>query len=315
MDIASDKTPPDPRLTMGDLQQPPLDPFRVHDQMQTPEIEARQSDQLPPELEDSADQECDANGNGMLRDKFPGSATTPEEDPGSEAESSVDQNEQLVVKLKYSTKTKTTNTSSSPDHQRSANGTSVSQKLGTISKTISDCLKLCPEWGTISNPSSGSPIVKQESGHHRYTASPDSKTTDPQIKIEKDDDQALVPTPLSKPMEESGQVKVIKDELEHDARQQIHDPHQGFAQNDMDVDAHPANGTMHVPANDNTFNKSLDIADTQAAAPEPTAVDERSADDVDGEYQQSESASPEAARGENTVFNNDENTSNGTDSQ
>ncbi|CAN9266474.1 unnamed protein product [Alternaria alternata] len=267
MDIASDKTPPDPRLTMGDLQQPPLDPFRVHDQMQTPEIEARQSDQLTPELEDSADQECDANGNGMLRDKFPGSATTPEEDPGSEAESSVDQNEQLVVKLKYSTKTKTTNTSSSPDHQRSANGTSVSQKLGTISKTISDCLKLCPEWGTISNPSSGSPIVKQESGHHRYTASPDSKTTNPQIKIEKDDDQALVPTPLSKPMEESGQVKVIKDELEHDARQQIHDPHQGFAQNDMDVDAHPANGTMHVPANDNTFNKSLDIADSQEWSP------------------------------------------------
>ncbi|RYN31209.1 hypothetical protein AA0114_g12202 [Alternaria tenuissima] len=308
MDIASDKTPPDPRLTMGDLQQPPLDPFRVHDQMQTPEIEARQSDQLTPELEDSADQECDANGNGMLRDKFPGSATTPEEDPGSEAESSVDQNEQLVVKLKYNTKTKTTNTSSSSDHQRSANGISVSLKRGATS-------------GTNSSPSSGSPIVKQESGHDQYTVSPNSKTTDPQIKIEKDGEQALVPSPISKPIEESSQAEVIKDELDHDARQQIDQSHRGLAQDEMNVDVHPGNGTMYVPANDNTFNKSLDITDTRVAVPAPrklqesVAVNKRGADDVDCDYQQSEIAPPEAARGENNVLNDDDYLSDVIDSQ
>lgn len=178
MDIASDKTPPDPRLTMDDLQQPPLDPFLAHDQIQTPKIEAHQSNQLTPELEDSADQECDANGNGMLRDKFSGSATTPVEDPDSEAESSIDQNEQLVVKLKYNTKTKTTNTSSPPDHQRSTNATSLAPKLSISPANVNFvALKLSIKPRSISIPRNGSSVVKQENEHHRYTVSPTSKTS------------------------------------------------------------------------------------------------------------------------------------------
>ncbi|RYN36802.1 hypothetical protein AA0112_g4410 [Alternaria arborescens] len=308
MDIASDKTPPDPRHAIGNPQHSPLGPVQVHDQMQKPENAAHQNDQLTQCLEDSADQECDTNENGMMRDKFSGAATIPEKDSGSGEESSVGQKKQLVVKLKYNTETKITNTSSSPDHQRSANSTSISLKLSTASRTIS-------------SPSSGSPIVKQEGEHDRYTVSPNSKTTDPQIEIEKDDDQALVPTPLSKPMEESGQVKVIKDELEHDARQQIDQSHRGLAQDEMYVDAHPGDGTMHVPANDNTFNKSSDITDTQVAVPEPSklqvpmAVNKRGADDVDCDYQQSETASPEAARGEKNVFNDDYYISDEIDSQ
>ena len=302
MDIASDKTPPDPRHAIGNPQHSPLGPVQVHDQMQKPENAAHQNDQLTQCLEDSADQECDTNENGMVRDKFSGAATTPEKDSGSGEESSVGQKKQLVVKLKYNTKTKITNTSSSPDHQRSANSTSISLKLSTASRTIS-------------SPSSGSPIVKQEGEHDRYTVSPNSKTTDPQIKIERGDGQALVPSPLGKPIEESSQVEVIKEKLDHDARQQIDQSHRGLAQDEMDVDAQPRNGTMHVPANDNTFNKSLDMADTQAAAPETTAVDECSTDHVDDDYQESESVLPEATRGENTVFNDDENNSGGTDSQ
>ncbi|CAN9190129.1 unnamed protein product [Alternaria alternata] len=308
MDIASDKTPPDPRHAIGNPQHSPLGPVQVHDQMQKPENAAHQNDQLTQCLEDSADQECDTNENGMLRDKFSGAATTPEKDSGSGEESSVGQKKQLVVKLKYNTETKITNTSSSPDHQRSANSTSISLKLGTASRTIS-------------SPSSGSPIVKQEGEHDRYTVSPNSKTTDPQIKIERGDEQALVPSPLSKPIEESSQVEVIKDKLDHDARQQIDQSHRGLAQDEMDVDAHPGDGTMHVPANDNTFNKSSDITDTQVAVPEPSklqepmAVNKRGADDVDCDYQQSETASPEAARSERNVFNDDYYISDEIDSQ
>jgi hypothetical protein len=308
MDIASDKTPPDPRHAIGDLQHSPLDAVQVHDQMQKPKIEAHQNDRLTQDLEDSANPECDTDGNGMLGGKLSGNTATSEKDSGSGEESSIGQKEQLVVKLKYNTKTKTTNTSSSSDHQRSANGSSVSLKRGTTSETIP-------------SPSSGSHIVKQESGHDQYTVSPNSKTTDPQIKIEKDDEQVLVPSPISKPIEESSQAEVIKDELDHDARQQIDQSHRGLAQDEMNVDAHPGNGTMYVRANDNTFNKSLGVTDTQVAVPEPRklqepmAVDECGADDVDGGYQQSESASPEAARGENNMFNDNDYISDEIDSQ
>jgi hypothetical protein len=249
--------------------------------------EAQQKATPGQKPKNSTDQKPDADENEIQKDRKADVAANDDENRSSEEESSTGEKEQLMIKMKYKSKTIT---ASPPDHPSLADTLPSGPNLGAT-------------LGGTSNPSNGSTVVKQKPEDYGHVSFSDSNAIDPQIKIEKNsNDQALAMKPLDELEEETCHVKTIEDVPEYDTHQQIDRLSQGLIGDDMDVDA------MYALVNDEVFNEPSDTADAQAAAPEtektqkPGLVEKRRVNDIDVDYQRSKSASPETARSANAAF-------------
>ncbi|KAI4713578.1 hypothetical protein J4E89_001025 [Alternaria sp. Ai002NY15] len=265
MDAASNHaTSPDPHPTAGSPRRKIPTPVQEQDQRKSPETKSRQgpgngADQLPKG--DSVP--ITVNGNEIL---------TSEEEPNPSAKP------QFMVKLKYGTKIPVT---SSQGHRNISNASSTSPDLRATSDRSA-------------KPSIETAIVKQEVEDHAATAPRSQNSTSPQVKIEKQgDDQDSALKPLNEPTGSSGQVIVVKNELEHDTHENVDDRSQDLIRDAVSIDGELGDESIQVSIEHDTSGKSSDAVGVQAATSEPenlkgtAAVEVQGVDDVNGSYQQS----------------------------
>jgi hypothetical protein len=210
--------------------------------------------------------------------------------------SSIVGKEQLIVKLKYRTNVSAT----SPQGQRNSASSSPTGTKRTVKSS-----RIFPNKVSV---------VKQNAEDLQDTSSNNSKSPGPQTKIEKNgDDSTLALEPLNEHKEGWGPVTGIKYESEHDVHHQEDHPSQDLTRDEMNIDVHRDDDATNPSANDNLPNKHSDAFGIRAAVSElgkmqqTAAVEERGADDVNGDYQQTVFHSPQTAHGENTSFNDDDN--------
>jgi hypothetical protein len=281
MDAVSDQPPPDFQRAVGDLERRPSNPAQVHDEARELETEARQKDLLIHEPDNSATQKHSEQEDENPKSKHTDVAANNNNEKSSPGEEfSAGQKEQLMVKLKYKTKTTVTPPS---DEQASANASSPrSSPVGTT--------------GLVSNLSPRNVVIKQETEDHRVIPTQNSKTFDPQIKVEKNsDEEASAPKPLNEPEEELGLVKIAEDEYDHDMHQEGVPFSQQLVNDEMDVGAHQGEDAEHVS----------DSHDIPHQPSEAMAQDESRSDDIGGDFTQSEDVLPETARGDDTALDDD----------
>jgi hypothetical protein len=252
-------------------------PAQAQSQMKSPESEVRQDDHS---------MEGSENGETQIpKGHFLSIAVNNEESriPGSEP--STGEKERLMVKLKYKTNISAT---SPPSHRTSNNASSTSSSSGATSEGVP-------------KPSIETPLVKQEVEDRGDTAWKKSNSIYPQIKIEKNsDDQSPALKPLNESAENSGQVSMIKDEVEPDAHQV----------GEMNIDVPLGGDATRIPTGEDGNITSSNVVGIEAAASGPensqddvtTAV--RPVDDVNGDHEQTAKGSPEASLGEITAFDN-----------